>query len=56
MKVSIGFVPMADGKPYQPTLGSGWRERKKPITVYKTKGMALNQASECAEVFIEVED
>ncbi len=56
MKVSIGFVPMVDGKPYQPTIGSGWRARKKPITVYKTKGMALNQASDCAEVFIEVKD
>lgn len=56
MKVSIGFVPLSDGKPHQPILGSGWQARKKPITVYKTRGMALNQASECAEVFIEVED
>lgn len=56
MRVSIGFVPLSDGKPYQPILGSGWRAHKKPITVYKTKSMALQQASECAEVFMEVDD
>jgi hypothetical protein len=32
----IGYIAVdADGLPYQPTLGRGWRARTKPITVYK---------------------
>lgn len=38
----IGYTPWDEetDAPYQPTLGSGWRARKKPITVYKTQKMA----------------
>lgn len=41
----IGYVPLdAEGKPYQPMLGTSWRARKKPVTVYKTLQMALKQS------------
>jgi len=37
----IGYVAVdKDGLPYQPVLGTSWRERKKPITVYQRKSYA----------------
>jgi hypothetical protein len=44
MKVKIiGYVPLdEDGETYRPTLGTGWREKRKPTTVYQTKARAEN--------------
>lgn len=37
----IGYIAVdEDDLPYQPTLGRGWRARKKPVTVYQHKKYA----------------
>ena len=58
----IGWVPLdEDDIPYQPTLGSGWRSRTKPITVYATEARAktYSPVGKCRQVrmssFEEVE-
>lgn len=39
----IGYVSLDEkGEPHRPVLGSGWRARRKPITVYQTMANALN--------------
>lgn len=37
----LGYIAVdLFGNPYQPTLGSGWWTRKKPITVYQSEKYA----------------
>lgn len=49
----IGYVPLGeDGLPYQPTLGKGWRSKKKPVTVYKSleRAVGYSPTNSAAEV------
>lgn len=58
-KVTLGWVSLdEEGKPLQPTLGRGWRAKKKPITVYQTKSRAMTYSpvDRAIEVFYEVQD
>ena len=55
--IFIGYIALdSNNNPHQPILGSGWRLRTKPITVYKTKAMALKQSGKAAKGKMIVED
>ena len=55
--IFIGYVALdSNNKPHQPTLGTGWQSRTKPVTVYKTKAMALKQSGKAAKVKMIIED
>lgn len=55
----IGYIALGeDGRPYRPMLGSGFRARRKPITVYQTKTTAkyFSPIGKAKPVYIEEED
>lgn len=57
---NIGYVSLdADGKPYQPILGTGRHLRKKPITIYKDISRAASyspvQTATKVRMFVPIE-